>query len=193
MSGMIAYLSGVVEFIHEGYAVITTNGVGYKVFLTNRLLSTHSKGSQIHVFTYTHVRENMLDLYGFSSFQEQLLFEKMISISGIGPKIAIGIFQVGGVEEIARAIQSADVEFFTQVPRFGKKNAQKVILELKNSFKSDDLLPEGPSMTERNTIIAALVNFGFSKSEAIRALDELNGDGLSIEEKIRKSLQILGK
>lgn len=193
MSAMIAYLSGFVEFIHEGYAVVKTNGVGYKVYLPNRLLSTHTKGSEINVCTYTHVRENILELYGFSSFKEQLLFEKMISISGIGPKIAIGIFQVGGVDEIARAIQTADVDFFTQVPRFGKKNAQKVILELKNSFSNDEIFLEPKDRDERNTIISALVNFGFSKGEAVKALDELKEDGLSIEQKIRKSLQILGK
>lgn len=193
MSGMIAYLSGIVEFIHEGFGVIKTGGVGYKVFLPNRILSSIQKGSEINVFTYTHVRENTLDLYGFSSFKEQLLFEKMISISGIGPKIAIGIFQVGSPEDIARAIQTADIDFFTQVPRFGKKNAQKVILELKNSFASDEIFMESKDRNERNTIISALVNFGFSKAEAAKALDELKGDGLTIEEKIRKSLQILGK
>lgn len=193
MSAMIAYLSGVVEFINEGYAVILTNGVGYKVFLPNRLLALHQKGSEISVFTHMHVRENILDLYGFSSFKEQLLFEKMITISGIGPKIAIGIFQVGTSDDITRAIQTADVDFFTQVPRFGKKNAQKVILELKNSFSSDALFMESKDKDARNTVISALVNFGFSKAEAAKALDELKDEGLTIEQKIRKSLQILGK
>ena len=79
------------------------------------------------------------------------------------------------------------------MPRFGKKNAQKVILELKNSFGNDVIFMESKDRNERNTIIAALVNFGFSKSEAAQALDGVKEDGLSIEEKIRRSLQILGK
>lgn len=189
---MIAHLDGTLDFIHEGYAIVTVNGVGYKVFVPNKILSSHPKSSPISLFIYTHVRETALELYGFSAFSDQLLFEKMISISGIGPKIAIGVFQVGVGEDIMKAIQNSDIDFFTQVPRFGKKNAQKLILELKGSL--DEYEFEQSALKEDNSlIIAALVNFGFSKHEAMKALGEIKEKDLSVEEKIRKSLQILGK
>lgn len=189
---MIARLDGILDFIHEGYAIVNVNGVGYKVFLPNKVLSQHPKATPISVYIYTHIRENAFDLYGFPSFPDQLLFEKMIGISGIGPKIAIGVFQFGSGEDIMQAIQSSDLDFFTQVPRFGKKNAQKLILELKGSI--DTLLfEEDAGRKEHETVIAALQNFGFSKSESLKALSEIKEKGLSIEAKIRRALQILGK
>jgi len=193
MSGMIAYLSGTVELIHEGYAIIKTRDIGYKVFLPNRILSSFRESAPVTLYIHTHVRETALDLYGFASFKEQLLFEKMITISGIGPKIAIGIFQIGTVNEIVRAIQASDVDFFTQVPRFCKKNAQKVILELKNSFDDGEVFTDSQDKNSRSTVISALMGFGFSRSEASDALDKVKDPSLSMEEQIRKLLQILGK
>lgn len=188
---MIGFLSGTLAYKDVPYMYIDVHGVGYKVYATSALFEK-PLGAELTVFTHTHVREDTLDLYGFISSQELRMFEHLISISGIGPKTAIGVFALGTTTDILNAIRKADVDFFTGVPRLGRKNAQKIIIELKNKLGSEaDLdLTGGEADGE---IVNALVSMGFSEKEARSAVRAVGEKGKDVSDTIRLALKHLGK
>src|SRR6266699_2898003 len=122
---MIRLLKGIIELQDGPHLLIDVNGVGYHVYATQDVLARSKTGDAIKLFTYTHVREDLLELYGFAALEDLKLFESFLTVSGIGPKTAVGIFTIGSREKILNALATADVNFFTAVPRLGKKNAQK--------------------------------------------------------------------
>lgn len=208
---MIAYLTGTIFTKGINYLIImTTGGVGYKVFVpadvlnqTNPLpadLSARALASAeasakdgASLFIHTHVKEDALDLYGFPSQEDLAMFELLIGVSGIGPKTALNIFSNGKLSKIKEAIVKGDVEFFTAVPRLGKKNAQKIIIELRSklgSLADLDLTAEG---SESKEIIDALKTFGFSTSEAKDALKFIKDVEGDTSNKIKQALKYLGK
>lgn len=191
---MIRLLKGIIELQDGQHLLIDVNGVGYHVYATQDLLARSVIGDAIKVFTYTHVREDMLDLYGFSALEDLKLFEQFITVSGIGPKTAIGIFAVGSRERIMTAIATSDVTFFSSVPRLVKKNAQKIIIELKNKLGSlEELDLSTPEAREDAEVIEALKGFGFSAKEASDAIRSLDAKITNVSEKIRLALKQLGK
>jgi Holliday junction DNA helicase RuvA len=125
---MIASLQGIVSHRFDPYLLITVSGVGYKVYAAYSVLQAVHVGEETTVFTYTHVREDILELYAFSAFADLSLFEQLISVSGIGPKTAMGVFALGNSSDIVSAIMSGDVAFFSSVPRLGKKMHKKLLL-----------------------------------------------------------------
>src|SRR5579871_1250739 len=131
---MIRLLKGIIELQDGPYLLIDVHGVGYHVYAAQDLLSRSKIGDSVKIFTYTHIREDIMDLYGFASLEDLKLFESFLTVSGIGPKTAIGIFAIGSREKIMMALSTGDVQFFSSVPRLGKKNAQKLIIELKNKL-----------------------------------------------------------
>lgn len=191
---MIALLKGIVEQRFDPYIIIDVKGVGYKVLATASVLANVHLGQQVKIHTYTHVREDALELYGFESASDLRLFEQLIGVSGIGPKTAIGIFALGTSNQIMSAISQGNVEFFTAVPRLGKKNAQKIIIELKSKVGSvGDLDLSAGDGQANGEVVAALRSFGFSTKEAYDTLRLLQGKGETTEEKIRLALKYLGK
>lgn len=191
---MIALLKGTVEQRFDPYIIIDVNGVGYKVLATAGVLSNVHVGQQVKVHIYTHVREDALELYGFESASDLHLFEQLISVSGIGPKTAIGIFALGTSNQIVSAIAQGNVDFFTAVPRLGKKNAQKIIIELKSKVGSTGDLDLSTGDGQVNgEAVAALKSFGFSTKEAHEAIRSINVQTETTEEKVRLALKYLGK
>lgn len=190
---MIALLHGVVDTRIDPYLIIDVNDVGYKVFVSNSILSKAIIGEKIKLYIYTHVREDVFDLYGFLEPEDLKLFELCISVSGVGPKTAIGIFSVGSRDEIIKSIIGGDVVFFTSVPRLGKKNAQKLIIELKSKLGNREEFDINASDSEKDEVIAALKGFGFSSGEAYKALRGVDKEGLSTSEMVRMALKQLGK
>ncbi|HZJ18655.1 MAG TPA: Holliday junction branch migration protein RuvA [Patescibacteria group bacterium] len=191
---MIGSLNGVIELLDNSYVIINVNGVGYRVLLYNRLLTSFKLNDSVKLFIYTHVKEDALELFGFSSPEDLKLFQSLISVSGVGPKTAISIFSYGAGEEIIKAIVEGDVDFFTEVPRLGRKNAQKIIIELKNKMGSiSELDLSGKDRSENSEIIVALKGFGFSTNEAQDALRSIKNDAKTVEEKIKLALRYLGK
>lgn len=191
---MIAALKGIVDSRDDPHLILDVNGVGYKVYASHPVLSRCKVGDTIKLYTYTHVREDLLDLYGFFEPEDLRLFEHFISVSGIGPKTAIAIFTVGSRNEILKAVLSGDVTFFTAVPRLGKKNAQKLIIELKGKLGSiEEFDVNASAFGESEEAMAALKNFGFTTNEAYTALRSFKTDGLSTSEKVRMALKRLGK
>jgi holliday junction DNA helicase RuvA len=191
---MIGSLNGIIELLNPPFIIINVNGVGYKVLLPNSFLLTLSLEQKIKVFTYTYVREDALDLFGFQDAEDLRLFENLISVSGVGPKTALNIFSFAKREEVIDAITRGDFMFFSQVPRLGNKNAQKIIVELKNKLGSvGDLDLSGKEIEENAEVVQALKTFGFSAQEVTKALREIDKKGKSTEEKIRLVLKHLGK
>ena len=189
---MISYLSGSVIIRDDPQIIIDVGGVGYKVLATSDVLASAAVGSPVKIFIYTHVREDALDLYGFSKYSDLKLFESLIGVSGVGPKTAIGVFAIGTSEQILQAISEADTSFFSRVPRLGSKNAQKIIIELKNKVGGGDLNLSDGASNNRQEVSAALKTFGFSSGEINEALRNLDG-GKNVEEQIKNALKYLGK
>lgn len=190
---MIGFVDGIIEIKDTQYVMINVSGVGYKVFASTAILQNCHKGDQKRLYTYTHVREDILELYGFAEFSELKLFELLIGVSGIGPKTCLGIFAVGSRDAIINAIITSDVSFFTAVPRLGKKNAQKLIIELKGKLGSTVDLDLTGTTSEDNDVVTALMSFGFSQREAQQALQKIQGPGIPVEERIKLALKQLGK
>ena len=191
---MIGFLNGTIELLQRPFVITDVHGVGYKVLVPDSVYSKLSLGQKIKIFTYTHVREDALDLFGFLESQDLGLFESLLTISGIGPKTALNIFSFGERKDIIEAIIKGDVTFFTSVPRLGTKNAQKIIIELKNKMGSEaDLDLTGKDLLENAEVVQALKNFGFSVGEAQKAVREVKKEGISTEEKIRLALKALGR
>lgn len=192
---MIGTLKGIIDYREDSYIIVDVHGVGYKVLAPNSVLSKISGlGEEIKLFTHTHVREDVLELYGFTDPMDLKVFTLLIGVSGVGCRTALGIFSVGSRYDIVQAISNGDVTFFTSVPRLGKKNGQKIIIELKNKVgASGDLDLSGEGDNDQLEVIAALKGFGFSTREAQDALRGLDGKGDTIQEKVRLALKNLGK
>jgi Holliday junction DNA helicase RuvA len=181
---MIDQLKGIVEQKTLTYAVLFVNGVGYKLTMSiNGLDSLPSKGQEAHVLTYLHVREDILNLYGFSGEKERNVFHLLISISGIGPKLALTI--LSGIEpsRLKDRVIAGDVVALTTVPGVGTKTAKRIIVELKEKFikTSDDSLGfeegEGSGSQLFRDVVNALTSLGYKSNHAKNACKELEKKG----------------
>lgn len=183
---MIGFLKGEIKYTYPDSIVILVNDVGYKVYVTKLF----PVGSLVELFIHTHVREDALTLYGFATASDLQMFEWLLDVSGIGPKTAL-LCLAQGSAQIAKAIATADVSFFTQIPRLGKKNAQKIIIELKNKMGgvTDLNLSDDESTLEA---ILALQSMGYSQAEAQKAVSVVE-PAESVEETIRKVLKYYGR
>lgn len=188
---MIGYLSGTLLTATQNPLLLDVHGVGYAVHVTESLLGKITPNNTLSLFIHTHVREDTLDLYGFQTPEELYLFKLLLSVSGIGPRTALLVIN-HGVQQIRTAVANADTDFFTAIPRLGKKNAQKIIIELKSklgSIQELDLQEEG---TDSAAVIEALVSMGFAKAEIVKALKTVPDTQASLSEQIRQTLKILG-
>lgn len=192
---MIGTLKGTIEYREDPFLIVDVHGVGYKVLVSTSVLAKISGvGTDIKLFTHTHVREDLLELYGFTEPQDLKLFEYLISVSGVGCRTALGIFSVGSRNAIIQAISEGDVSFFTSVPRLGKKNGQKIIIELKNKLGAGgDLDLSDAAGADQGELLSALKAFGYSAAESQEAVRALNGKGETVEEKVMLALKYLGK
>lgn len=188
---MIAQLTGTITRMNHNPLVLDVHDVGYAVYVPQRMLSSAVLGTRVTLLTYTHVREDALILFGFSSEDELALFELLLGVSGIGPKTALAVLDRGS-DAIKRAIISSDVEFFTAVPRLGKKNAQKIIIDLKSKLGSSaELDLSGEENQDAKQIIAALISMGFDRKEVSEIIKKVPPEG-SLESKVKFALKMLG-
>lgn len=187
---MIGYLSGKFLFFSRQGAVVNCHGVGYLVHLPSPLLSSLKSGSDVEFFILTHVREDALTLFGFRTQEDMLLFEHLISVSGIGPKTALAIMSQSA-DRITGAIAANDVSFFTSIPGIGKKNAQKLIIELKNKVAAG--VEFDPARSDNLSAgVAALTSLGFSPSEASAAFRQVDPD-LPLNQQLKLALKNLNR
>ena len=186
---MIASIRGRLEATGSDWAIVDVNGVGFRVFAPTSTLSTVGKvGSQTRFFTHLHVREDILALYGFGTFEELSLFETLIGVSGIGPKLALSMLSAMKVDQVVSAIASGDADLLTTVPGIGKKIAGRLVLELKDKIGTGvTLVPLQVSQANAD-VVAALTTLGYSVAEATRAVAAVQDDDISLEEKVRQAL-----
>jgi holliday junction DNA helicase RuvA len=187
---MIARLTGKVTATQKNPLIVDVHDVGYAVYVPEKILTKSYMDEPITFFIHTHVRDDALQLFGFLSIDELSMFEMLITVSGIGPKTALLVID-RGVKAIQKAITTGDVEFFTTIPRLGKKNAQKIIIELKNKLGGLNDLDLSGNSSETKEIFDALLSMGFDKNEIKDTLSTIP-EG-SVEEKIKYALKQLGK
>jgi len=190
---MIGNLEGKITFTGSNFAILNVSGVGYKIFATIDTVHALGKKREEQVLVWTHlaVRENALDLYGFLEKSELEFFEMLITISGIGPKSAIGILSVAPVDTLRRAISSGDTSYLTKVSGIGKKNAEKIVVELRDKLGALDYGAGGDSaLKEESEALAALEALGYSLKDAREALKGV--EGITTEEKLKQALRQLG-
>lgn len=192
---MISRLTGSIVHVDPKYIVVDVQGVGYKVATTVDIMTKLSKEKEsVTLWTYLAVRETALDLYGFLSLSELNFFELLITISGIGPKTALGILNSASVEALETAVQTGDTSHIVKVSGIGKKVAEKIVLELKDKVEKVTHTPEAKTaMRGEADALEALKALGYSQIEARDALKELPKTLTKTNEKIREALKILGK
>jgi Holliday junction DNA helicase RuvA len=192
---MIAHLSGTVLFAGDRFVVIETAGVGYKVRVTIDTLHALRKtaGEKASLWIYTAVREDALDLYGFENQTELEFFEMLISVSGIGPKGALGILNVAKVNHLKEAIAMGDTLALTKVSGIGSKSAQKIILELRDKLGGHESDTGGTMLGDERDAIEGLVALGYAERVAREALKKVSADIKGTGARIKNALKQLGK
>jgi Holliday junction DNA helicase RuvA len=192
---MIASLKGILDSLGSDGAVIDVNGIGFRVYMpTSTLSSLAGIGKEVHLHTYLHLREDSATLYGFASPDELRLFQTLIGVSGLGPKLALAMLSAMSLEQLTLAIATGNRELLTVVPGVGKKVAERLILELKDKIAAGWVAAPAVEFAEANTdVLAALTALGYSASEASRAVASLPADAeLPLEERVKLALQYFG-
>jgi len=195
---VIAHLSGTLRDKQLQRLIIDVGGVGYDVVVPlSTMYAIGDTGSTVNLRIHTHVREDALQLFGFATVLEQGLFERLISVSGIGPKVALSI--LSGIEpaELMRAIRSSDVARLTRIPGVGKKTAERVVLELKDRLPqpaaAEPAAAPHPDDDVRADLLSALVNLGYHRASVEKTVDKVlhAAENRSFEALLRETLKLL--
>ena len=197
---MIGYLRGRVLFLAGESVIIDVGGVGYEVFPSGSAFSKMTNGGQVEIYTYMQVKEDGVTLYGFSSTKEKELFLKLVGVSGVGPKMGIGVLTAMNADELAAAIATADVKRLSTVKGLGKKTAEKIVLELHGKISAAEIMDvsETPVQAEQGVkltpldedAVSALVGLGFKRTESVQAGRRAKEAGAkTVEEVIMRALQ----
>ncbi len=190
---MIGSIRGKIILRDGNHVLVEVGGVGYRVLVSSKVLS-NTKDDGIILFTYTHVKEDALELFGFSEIADLKLFENLLSVSGIGPRTAMSIFSFLTRDDVINAVLKGDITIFEGIPRLGKKNAQKIIIELKSKLGDTSSLDLSAEISKENSeAMQALQGFGFSAKEAKDALKNIDSKAKTTEEKIKLALKALGQ
>ena len=190
---MIATLEGILAYRGSDSVIINVGGIGFQVYVSRSTSGQLGavKG-RVSLYTHLHVREDSISLYGFASGDELTLFRSLISVAGIGAKLALTVLSALNTEQLVMAITSGDIDLLSQTPGIGKKIASRLVVELRGKLEKEwkeVALPLAPQNAEA---IAALTGLGYSLTEATKALSSLpDSPSLSLEEKIRMALQQL--
>lgn len=191
---MIGKISGTVAFKGDRFAIIDTGSVGYKIFITLECLRTLPRENEglLSLWIHTVVREDALDLYGFTNRGELDLFERLIGISGVGPKSALSIIGMAPVETLRRAIASGDTTYLTKVSGIGRKTAEKIVLELKETLGYRPGAEGDIATAHEIDTIEALEALGYSAREAREVLGKIAPEIRDTNARLKEALKLLG-
>ena len=192
---MISSLHGKLESLGNDWAIINVAGIGFQVYMPTSDLSTLGKtGDEVKLYTHLHLREDNASLYGFTSPDELWLFQTLIGVSGLGPKLALAMLSALSAEQITMAIATASTDMLDMIPGIGKKVASRIILELKEKIGAGWVVTPATALAQENTdVLAALTSLGYSAAEATKAVATLPPTtDLTLEERIKLALQYLG-
>lgn len=199
---MYEYIRGQFQGISKDYIVIELNNIGYRIFTSGNTMSNMPKvGDEVLLYLEQIVREDFIGLYGFTTREELEMFKLLLSINGVGAKAALSLLSISTVNNLKYAIMMGDEKHITRAPGIGKKTAQRIILELKDKLKPDELTSEEGQLIEGindnsdysfniNETLSALMALGYTEKEAQKALEKVDKT-LSIENMIKESLKLL--
>jgi Holliday junction DNA helicase RuvA len=197
------YIKGTIEFICPEYIVVENSGIGYQIMAPNPFV--FRQGKAFKVYTYQHVREDIMALYGFQSIEEKTLFKKLLNVSGIGPKGALAILAFGDPSQVIQAIENENEAFLTKFPGVGKKTARQMILDLKgklqdvvpdyfpNLFNEEQFKKSDAASLAYEEAMLALKALGYSDKELKKISSELEKEQLTTDEYIKAALKKLMK
>lgn len=192
---MIVYLKGKVRDKTDKYLILENNNIGYRVFTSEIILNTTKPGDKVELYTHQYVKEDALDLYGFSTLEELNFFEHLISISGVGPKSALAVLSIAKISDIKKAIFKDDPTLLKKVSGIGQKTAERIVVELKNKIKA--LSGPGSALINLNgdnsEVIDALSALGYKDYEIRQALSRLPDDLTDTQDKIKAILKYINK
>lgn len=189
---MIGSLSGEVQVLRPGYAIVSAGGVGYKIAATRSTLASLSLGAQTMLWTHLIVREDVLDLYGFVNEEEMRFFEMLLSVSGIGPKSALAVLDIASIETLRSAISGGNAAYLTNVSGIGRKTAEKIVIELRDKVGVSAAQSDA-SLKGDEDALEAMRALGYSASEARDALRKVPSEITSGTARLREALKIMGK
>ncbi|MEY8320232.1 Holliday junction branch migration protein RuvA [Lachnospiraceae bacterium 46-61] len=198
---MISYIKGKIAYKGESFIIVECHNIGYKIIVSTLTLTKLQQSEDITIYTFMNVKEDNISLFGFLTQQEQYLFHKLLSVSGIGPKGAMAFLSEMTPDEIVLAILSEDIKTLSKAQGIGKKTVQRLILELKDKLKTEEIAEQQifenqiqqKQCNEKWEAIEGLTSLGYSRSEAMRAVNACYKEGLSVEEILKLSLKNLTK
>lgn len=200
---MIAYLNGILELKFNGYIIIDVMGVGYKVFMSETSINKLGEiGDKVRVYTHYHVREDEISLYGFLNIEELNMFELLISVSGVGAKSALNTLANIEPSSFALAVVSNDTTKLTKIPGIGAKTAARIILELKDKLKNQEIVSGAKTNKNKTNIednneieeaMTALQVLGYSRKEIEKTFETIDLTNLKLEEMIKQGLKYLSQ
>ena len=197
---MISYIKGTVKYLSNEEVIIERDGIGFGILTSQNVINKLRIDDNVTLFTYMHVREDDISLFGFLSQDEKNIFRQLISISGIGPKGALAILSTLSIDELRIAVLSEDYKAIAKANGIGTKTAQRVVIDLKDKLKLEDILPDAEgSVQEEGTgndnmaeAALALTSLGYSNIEALRALKKVkNNENMSVEELLQAALKFV--
>ena len=192
---MISSLHGKVESLGSDWAIINVGGIGFQVYMPTSTLSTLGAiGKEVQLYTHLHLREDNATLYGFASSEELSLFQTLIGVTGLGPKMGLVMLSGMSVEQLVTAIATGSADLLTVIPGIGKKVANRIVLELKEKIGAGWITTPATQLAQENTdVLAALTSLGYSAVEATKAVATLpSSSDLSLEEKVKLALAYFG-
>lgn len=194
---MFNYIKGTVEEINLNYIVIENNNIGYEINASTNTIADMRVGKEAKIYTKLIVREDDLNICGFSTKEELRMFELLTSVSKIGPKVGLSILSFSSPEKLGAFILSDDIANLSKAPGVGKKTAERIILELKDKIDKESvafeptLFSEKPILISQDEAVEALIALGYSPMESKEAVQKCKKDGLNTEDIIKKSLSYL--
>lgn len=193
---MISYLRGKVKLARWGMVILDVNGVGYKINVNPQIGIPENivdTGENIELFIHEHIREDIDEFYGFLEYQELELFQRLISVNGVGPKAAMNIMSSAPSDRIISAIQSEDISFFTSISGIGKKAATKIILDLKGKISIEDAGNILSTSGDSSDVLDAMATLGYKKADIAKFVRDIPESEKTSEQKIKWLLRNIGK
>ena len=189
---MVGFVSGKVVSIYEGTAVVENNGLGFELAVSSNTLDSLKTGADVKLFTYLQLREDGLTLFGFATVEEKEMFLKLISVSGIGPKVALSVLSGLKMSDLSSAIVTGDIAVLTSVKGLGKKTAERIVLELKDkvdvsreAFVNVSPAAKGSLLSsEANEAVSVLVSLGLSRQDAAARIKNASENGAETTEEL---------
>lgn len=188
---MIYSLSGKLEGKKDNSVIVNVHGVGFKVFASKRTILDLAE--EVNIFTHLNVKEDALDLYGFRTAEDLDFFEKLISVSGVGPKSALSIMDVADLKNVTAAIQEGRPDLLTQASGIGRKTAERIIVELRGKVGMASSEGAVRAMESDADVLEALTALGYKRDVARSALEKIETDIKGVEVRLKAALKILGK